>query len=214
MHTMDAQTAPGDKAALAVLQFWPDANCASLSTGASLTSNATCINMRQNLVNNVRTAMSCNLYKSQVCSAVEQALSGVLKNNGSTYGRVLDQTAQIYLVNMLNNVQNIFHRSYLASQDESTKLSRFSWYQTINTAILINFLLNYVDRWLDPYQPGYKMLWHFGLKILLVLFSVFYPMSIAIRDQLNAWTIVLVFVPAFVSFVWYELLLPKSFRPW
>ena len=195
--------------------YYPSQSCRDLT---NLTKDPACLAKRQAMQAQIRTYTNCNKYKSQSCSFMDQALQTLAQQNASGFywGRVINDDYTQALTWVIHDSPTVFRNAYSTIQEKWLIISRSYLYLYLDTAVLANLLFHIIDYFL-PVLEDHTVSYTWGpllAKTFTMLATIFIPAGQAMSQSHNANIMVLLTIPAAISFLWFEILLPKEGRPW
>lgn len=201
---------------------WPTAACQvalNTSNGADA-----CMIARRSFRDAILSRMNCFTYNSQVCMYLRNITAGIVQNrsvSGSTLyvgrslaGVIPGQTSLTYrqvIRNAIEKAPLLFHPSYKAAQTDDFYVLRTGLYNLIIFSIFANLIVHIIDQ--------YEMSWTWRLATRMSIFMLItlVPTCLFLIGALASFytLIVLIWLPALVVLVYYELFLDASIsRPW
>lgn len=208
------------------LRLWKSDQC---QTATNLSSDPACIEMRQEVRDNILGHMKCTQYGSQVCSYIRLALKALIRTSTTervdpanqtspfkSYGANLKSIAtpkgekfKDILQTIINDAPQLFHGAFRAEESDKTLVLRSALYNLIVMAILGNLVVHIVDSF--ELFATIRFLVR-ALSFIIVLLTAF---VFLILHTGNALVISLILVTAFVNLVYFEMFLdPTIVRPW
>jgi hypothetical protein len=198
--------------------------CARLTNlSGTEASTIACLTARRAVRDNVLNAMKCNKYSSQVCSYLQRMLGGIVSANktiSNTWFQGRDLTAKVpgydltfrqAIYNAVKEAPNILHNAFTAKQDNNLVVLRTILYNMITITVFANIVVHVSDM-----MPGWSWRWRLAMRVGYFVASFFLSIIFLFVNPGSA-TIVclLIFVPAFVSLVYFEIFLDDpDERPW
>ena len=201
-----------------------DAHCMSLT---NLSTDAVCLDDRQDKRDAILKYMKCTEYGSQMCSYIRLVLQALAQT--STTERVGNATSPFkvfganlkttktpagesyreMLYRVIEKAPILFHGAFLAEESDNTIILRSSLYSFVALAILGNFLVHFIDS-LDKHT--YLRVAARAIMFLLVFFSAFVFFAMHTGTAMIFWIIL---ATATVNLLYFEMFLdPTIVRPW
>ena len=199
--------------------------CAKLTTlNATDGTTVTCRTARITLRDNILNALNCNKFSSQMCSFVQRVTGSIIQSNRTIggflnyQGRDLtskvpgyDLTYRQAIYNAVQEASSLLHNGFTAKQDTGFIVLRTTLYNLIAITTLANILVHISDT-----MPGWSWTWRLGMRV--GYFAVSFLIGIIgvyTNPGSTLITIVLIFIPALVSLIYFEIFLDDpDVRPW
>ena len=208
------------------LRLWTSDSCQALT---NLSTDTLCIEMREELRNNILKHMQCTKYGSQACSYTRLALKALVRVSSTervdpedptsafkVYGSNLKTittpnggTFKDIIQGIINEAPKLFHGGFRAEESNNTLVLRSALYNLITIAILGNLIMQIAESF--DLSSTMRVLARSSTFILVFLAAFVYLLI----HQGNALVFSLILVTAFVNLVYFEMFLdPTIIRPW